>query len=65
MTVEFKPGDEVKWAVHKDSETAGRFEIGFKNLTHGEAQVLLLTLNRLQLYRATGVDVAEIEGNAK
>lgn len=55
--------DEIEWAIRKDD--AGRLEVGFKNLTRGEAEVLLLTLNRLQLYRATGVDVADVEGNAK
>lgn len=53
--------DEIKYAVHKDSENKARFELGFKNLTKAEAKALLLTLNRLQLYRATGIDCADME----
>lgn len=57
--------DDIVWAVHKDSEDTTRLEVGFKNLTKGEAKILLLTLNRLQLYRAAGIDAAEAEGNAE
>jgi hypothetical protein len=56
--------DNIKWAVHKDRENTARFEIGLKNLTKGEAEIVLLTLNRLQLYRATGIDAAEVEGTS-
>lgn len=66
----FKPGDDIQWAVHRHptlmgAAAADRVEVGFKNLTRGEAHVLLQTLNRLQLYRATGVDAADVEGNSK
>jgi len=53
--------DEIKYAVHKDSENTARFELGFKNLTKAEAEALLLTLNRLQLDRAAGIDCADTE----
>lgn len=53
--------DEIAYAVHRDAENPSRVELGFKNLTKAEAKALLLTLNRLQLYRAAGVDCADME----
>jgi hypothetical protein len=57
--------DLIAYAVHvmpatePDKGPGKRLELGFKNLTDGEASELLITLDRLQRARAAAVALAD------